>query len=94
MTDETKKPNKDGWTLWREIYGTVIGALAVVVPAALILASYLTDHDRKIVNHEVRVQILERTDSEQEARTLQKAKEIDRRLERIEEKLDRLVERR
>jgi hypothetical protein len=29
MGEETEERRKSGWTLWREIYGTIIGALAV-----------------------------------------------------------------
>ena len=45
-------PARDGWTLWREIYGTVLGTLPFVI--GLILAwNSLTERVRVMeVNHE------------------------------------------
>ena len=94
MSEELEDRRRNGWTLWREIYGTVIGALAVVIPVAIWMGGYLTDHDRKITNHEARVQRLEQSDNEQEGRILEKGRQLDTRLDRMESKLDRLVERR
>lgn len=51
-TESERGPYKDGWTLWREVYGTVLGTLPFIL-ALMVAWNSLTERVRVMeVNHE------------------------------------------
>jgi len=84
----------DGWTMGREIIGTILGVLAVAVPLATGLVMWGAHVEAKFSAHDAELIYLHREDDVQEKRQSSEASVIDQRLVRIEAKIDRLGERR
>jgi hypothetical protein len=91
---------KEGWTLWKEIYGTIIGAAAVFVPIAIGVVTYFSKQVERIDVHDSKIIAIEKIDAIRETQRLERAGELDKRLmrmegsqDRIEATLQRLVER-
>ena len=87
--------NKDGWTLWREIWGTFLGAL----PALLVAGGAVMQLYSLVQIHTVEINHLKEADTRHEAQLqLQRAElvsaraELGAKLDKIDQRIERLQE--
>ena len=99
MQNESER-RKDGWTLWREVYGTIIGAATVLAPILLFGIAYINKQVERVDMHDTKIIAIERVDAMREASRVERNSELDKRFlryeiqqDRIESKLDRAIER-
>lgn len=86
-------PAQSGWTIAKWMISTAIGAAAVAVPFWMWLLSWGSSVEQRVTLHSAQIQALQDSDARQERDRNSQSSVLDRRLERIENKLDSLVDR-
>jgi len=83
----------NGWTLWREIYGTFIGAAAIVIPLTIGAVKYVGDLETRVNRIEVQLMAEAQAMLAREAYRLERDIDREGRLKRIEAVSDRIESR-
>ena len=93
--EERRMSPKEGWTLWKEVWGTFLGAL----PSLLIAGGAMMNLYSLVQVHTVEIEHLKEADSRHEQQLLEQRRslndarlEISSKLERIDTRLERLGE--
>jgi len=88
--DEEKR---NGWTLWREIYGTFIGAAAIVIPLTIGAVKYVGELETRVNRIEGQLVADAQATVSREAYRLERDIDREGRLKRIEAVSDRIESR-
>jgi len=80
----------NGWTLWRGIYGTFIGAAAIVIPLTIGAVKYVGDLETRVNRIEVQLMAEAQAMLAREAYRLERDIDREGRLKRIEAVSDRI----
>lgn len=88
MTDDEKyvERRKDGWTLWKEVYGTFIG----ILPFLLLVLGWGIAMQQEQSLHTLRLTNLEKADVKHDQDQQLIRTEINNRLERISTQIENL----
>jgi len=88
--DTSPKRDKDGWTLWREVYGTVIGTLPFIIGIMVAWASMSERIKVLEVNHDSYKNTVAIEHAALRATMDSRDRQIDRDREQILKALDRI----
>lgn len=78
------------WTMVREIIGTIVGVMPFVVGMFV----WGLRIDARVAQTEVLITALQKEDTRQEVIRSERASELDKRMERVEVKIDKLLDNR
>ena len=84
---------KEGWTFWREVWGTMIGAAGIAIPVAIGFMSHEWAQDNIIERHDAQIKAIIVADEKDQRIRSERQVELNRRLDIFDGKLDRLIER-
>jgi hypothetical protein len=84
MADDEPKQR----SLWREIVGTMIGS----IPLALTVLAWGVSIETRFTRHDGKIEVLEKANDAQDIRVKDMETAITRKLERMDGKLDRIIE--
>lgn len=91
--EERRAALPNGWTLAREVIGTILGVMVVAVPLTTALIAWGSRVETKFAAHDAELIYLHKENDKQDIHEAQMAGALDHRLDRIELKIDKLGER-
>jgi hypothetical protein len=91
--EERRAAQPNGWTLAREVVGTILGVMVVAVPLTTALIAWGSRVETKFAGHDAELIYLHKENDKQDLHEQQQDILLEHKLERIEQKIDKLGER-